>query len=88
MVIVEDLSPYLSKDFIDRKVFLKETISRNQDLDDLINLLLALKDVPFDQEYLTSDHAYNKFVATLEKYQYEQLDDIISQILFDMRTCE
>ncbi len=40
-------------------------MENDPDLDDIINLLLAIKDLPFDQEYLTNHDAYIKLIAKI-----------------------
>lgn len=61
---------------------------KDADLDDTLNLLWKIKDLPFDQEYLRNEVSYLSLLDKCTQDQRIQLDKILSEILFDMRTCE
>ena len=65
-----------------------EIIKDDADLDDMLNQLWNIKDLPFDQEYLRNEISYLSLLGKCTFQQKEQLDRAISEILFDMRTCE
>lgn len=63
-------------------------IMKDADLDDMLNQMWQIKDLPFDQEYLRNEISYLSLLDKCTFQQKEQLDKAISEILFDMRTCE